>query len=64
METREALRACADALGTVGNVVFGLPPGGQKNGREMAPQRCSGFRASGSFPPHPQPQTPARALLA
>lgn len=51
METREALRACADALGTVGIVVSGLPPGGQRHGREMAPEQRGGFRAAGVVSP-------------
>ena len=51
---KEALRACADALGTMGNVVSGLSPGGQRNGRKMALQRRGPFRAAG-FPGRPGP---------
>lgn len=61
METRVALHACADALGTVGNVVSGLLPGGQKNRRQMAPERRGGFGASGSFSPTPFPNPGAGA---
>lgn len=57
METREALGACADALGTVGNVVSALPPGGQRNGRKMAPERRCGLLVCFSPPPTPSPNT-------
>lgn len=51
---KKALCACADALGTMGNVVSGLSSGGQRNGRKRALQRRGPFRDAG-LPDRPGP---------